>query len=268
MTRSFVCCIVAVCLGIAILVPPRHSFAEPILKPRKYHGPIPKKSFTFAIGVFGGADNSEMWTYLDRQVEQPLQKETETNDFGSSFALDASYTAKVHPQFALRAKAGLAILTSDSKGLYVPNVEPDSTTGLKPKLNFEREFNVWLFSLEASGMYFFQDASVKEFQSYVGAGFSFFFPYQIYSESTVDSETGLPYAESEQTQFEMAPGVHAMLGFLYHVKPTLAFTMEGRVQMAQSKFTLNYLTEDGYRDLNFDVDYTGFVLNIGVAKFF
>jgi hypothetical protein len=267
MTRSFVCCIVVICLGIAILVPPRHSFAEPILKPRKYHGPIPKKYFTFGIGVFGGADNSEMWAYLDRQVDQPLQKETDTNDFGASLALDASYSAKVHPQFALRAKAGLAILKSDSKGLFIPNVEPDST-GSRPLLNSDREFDVWLFSLEATGMYFFQDASVKEFQSYVGAGFSFFFPYHIFRESLVDADTGVPYADREQTQFEMAPGVHAMFGFLYLVKPTVAFNMEGRIQMAQSKFTLNYLTEDGPRDLSFDVDYTGFVLSVGVSKFF
>jgi hypothetical protein len=267
MTRSFVCSIVAVCLGLAILVPPRHSFAEPILKPRKYHGPIPKKFFTFGIGVFGGADNEEMWNYLDRQVDGPLRKETETNDFGAALQFDAAYTAKVHPQFALRAKAGLGILTSDSKGQFVPNVEPDST-GSRPLLNFERTFDVWLFSLEASGMYFFQDASVKEFQSYVGAGFSFFFPYQVFQETLADADTGAPYADRKQTQTELAPGVHAMLGFLYHIKPSVAFNMEGRVQMAQSKFTLNYLTEDGMQDLSFDVNYTGFVLSLGVSKFF
>jgi hypothetical protein len=267
MTRSFVCGIVAVCLGIAILVPPRHSFAEPILKPRKYHGPIPKKFFTLSIGVMGGADNEEMWGYLDRQVDQPLQRYTDTKDFGAGLALDMSYTAKVHPQFALRAKGGLNVLQSSSTGQTIPNVEPDST-GNRPLLSFEREFDVWLFSLEASGMYFFQDASVKEFQTYIGAGFSFFFPYQIYRETLVDIDTGEPYADRKVTEFELAPGVHALLGFLYHIKPTLAFNAEGRIQMAQSKFTLNYDTENGPQDLSFDVDYTGFILTLGVSKFF
>jgi hypothetical protein len=48
----------------------------------------------------------------------------------------------------------------------------------------------------------------------------------------------------------------------------MALNMEGRVQMAQSKFEMEYETTAGRRELSFDVDYTGFIIGLGVAKFF
>lgn len=263
--QTMVLTVAAVCLGITILTPPHRSSAEPILKPKKYAGPIPNRFFTFDIGVLGGAENEDMWNFLDRQIDQPLRDETETNDFGASLALGASYTVKVHPHFALRTKAGLAILGSDSKGLDVPSVEADS---LRPLLRFERQFDVLLFSVDGTALYFFQDASVKEFQSYAGGGFSLYFPYAKYTEDTTDEDTGQPYGSSEQSDWSFQPGIHAILGFLYHINPTVAFNMEGRGQMTQSKFELNYMLPSGEQPLSFDVDYTGFVITAGISKFF
>ena len=62
--------------------------------------------------------------------------------------------------------------------------------------------------------------------------------------------------------------MHAVLGFLYHINSTVALNMEGRAQMAQSKFELDYMLETGPETLSFDVDYTGFVLTAGISKFF
>ena len=266
-SRSFVFSAVAVCIAIAVLSPPEKSSAEPILKPRKYSGPIPKKYFSLSIGVFGGAENEEMWDFLDRQIGEPLNEETETSDFDAALTFDACYSVKVHPQFAVRTRAGLSILGSESKGLLVPNVEPD-TAGVRPLLQFDRAFDVLLFSIDASGLFFFQDASVKEFQTYIGGGFSLFFPYAKYTEDLAYDDSGKPYSSSETSKWSVEPGVHAVLGFLYHFKPTVAFNMEGRVQMSQSKFEIDYLTTSGWQPLSFDVDYTGFILSVGVAKFF
>lgn len=270
-TRSFVLYVVLVCLGTIIALTPRHSYAEPILKPRKYHGPIPQRFLTVNIGAFGGADNSVMWEFLEGEVQQPLQNYTETNDFGTSLALDVIFAKKIHPQFAVRTKGGVSFLQSDNKGFFFPAVSPDTLL-----LRFDREFNVLLFSLDATALFFFQDASVKEFQTYIGGGFSLFFPYAEYKEDQtvaelIDDEpvdTGEPFASGSSSDWSVEPGVHAILGFLYHFKTTWAFTAEGRVQIAQSKFSIDYPTEDGVRPLNFTVDYTGFVLSVGVARFF
>jgi hypothetical protein len=98
------------------------------------------------------------------------------------------------------------------------------------------------------------------------------FPYSEFKQDLVDTETGQEYppgsGSSSQSEWSVDPGVHAVLGFLYHVNPSLAFNAEGRGQIAQSKFTLDYPTEDGIQPLSFDVDYTGFAITFGVSKFF
>jgi hypothetical protein len=174
-------------LAAILLAPFAQSHADPILKPKKYHGPIPKKSFGLSIGFLGGPNNEQMYDYLDRQIDEVLQSRTQTTDFEGAPQIDAYYTVKLHPNFAFRATGGVGFLTSDSKGLAVAS-EPDTAGGSLPLLAFEREFNVVLFSLQASGLYYFQDASVSEFQAYIGGGLSFFFPYAHYPQNTTIAE--------------------------------------------------------------------------------
>jgi hypothetical protein len=250
------------------LLPHTVSLADPILKPKKYHGPIPKLSYSLQLGFMAGPGNPEMWGFLDRGIDQPLRKELETNDFGVAFAADGAFTNKVHPQFAVRLKGGVAILKSNSVGLRT-STEVDTSTGLKTLLEFDRDFNVVLLSLEGSALYFFQDASVDEFQTYVGGGFSLYFPYAKYSDRTVNSTTQRAYGSQEKTKFSAEPGIHGVIGALYHVQNDLAVHLELRGLIAQSKFDVNLPTESaGIQKINFDVDYTGFVLTAGVAKFF
>jgi hypothetical protein len=260
---------VAVCLGIAVLSPPQRSSAEPILKPRKYSGPIPRRYFTFGVGLFGGAENSlcnsDQYWRVAWVTNNELERRIELGDFGASLSLDASYAVKIHPQFAVRTRAGLGIFKSESSAFVLPR----GGTTEPPLLRFERQFDVLLFSMDATGLFFLQDASVKEFQTYAGGGFSLCFPYAKYTENLTDSATTKPFpGGKEKSDWGFQPGVHAVLGFLYHINSTIAFNVEGRVQIAQSKFTLDYLTVDGMRPLNFDVDYTGFIISAGIAKFF
>jgi len=259
-----------------LLLPIAEPNADPILKPKKYHGPIPKKSFGISIGFLGGPNNEQMYSYLDSQIEQALQRFLVTEDFGASPQIDLYYTVKVHPNFAFRANAGGAYLKSQSSGIALA-AEAD-TSGSIPLLAFEQEFNVMLLSLNATALYYFQDASVSEFQAYIGAGFTFFFPFaEFKSSSTIAQDdgtgtivdTGVPYSSREESDSGPEPGIHGVLGALYHVRNNLALFGEGRYQIGQSKFSLELNTDTGgVQDLNFDVVYNGFVLAIGVSRFF
>lgn len=263
-------------LTAILLAPIAQSQADPILKPKKYHGPIPKKSFGLSIGFLGGPNNEQMYEYLDRQVDQVFQSTLQTNDFEGSPQIDAYYTVKLHPNFAFRATGGVGFLTSDSKGFAIAS-EVD-TTGLKPLLAFEREFNVALFSLQATGLYYFQDASVAEFQAYIGGGLSLFLPWAKYQQNTTlaqqnpdgsISDTGQHYSSTETTKFSAEPGIHGVLGALYHIRNNLAFFVEGRYQIGQSKFSLDLPTPTaGIQNLSFDVNYSGFILAVGASRFF
>jgi hypothetical protein len=263
-------------LVTVLLIPIAQPLADPILKPKKYHGPLPRKSFGLSIGFLGGPNNEQMYDYLDGQIDGPLKTSLETTDFGGAPQIDAYYTVKLHPNFAFRLTGGVGFLTSNSKGLAIAS-DPD-TTGLAPLLAFEREFDVILSSLQASGLYYFQDASVAEFQAYIGGGLSFFFPYARYNESSTIAEqlpdgsivdTGQPYASGEETKFSAEPGIQGVLGALYHVRNNVAFFLEGRYQIGQSKFTLELPTATaGIQNLNFDVNYSGFVLAVGASRFF
>jgi len=260
--RALLCGAIAACIGLAVATPP-DSCGEPILKPRKYAGPIPKRYFSLGIGLIGGAENEEMWDFLDRQVVSTLSGKTDTKDFGAGLALDGSYTVKVHPQFAFRGRAGLSILNSESTGeMKIADVD----TSL---VGFERNFDVLLFSFDLSGVYYFQDASVKNFQPYLGAGLGVYLPHSSFKEKLTNVTTGQPLPGSEQTEWDVQPGAHGMLGFLYHFNNTTAAGLEGRVQMAMSKFDLEYQEALGTRrNASFDVHYTGFILGAFAAKFF
>ena len=140
---------------------------------------------------------------------------------------------------------------------------------MAPLLRFDRSFDVTLVSVEASGIYYFQDASVSEFQVYGGGGFSLYVPIAKWEETLVDDDTNRPFGSNDVSDTRTAAGVHGIGGLLYHINPTIALHMEGRVHIAQSKFTLELPTNDaGIQPLTFDVDYTGFIMNVGVSKSF
>lgn len=250
---------------IALIIPTTVTLADPILKPRKYHGPIPQKAFTLHIGFFAGADNEDLWTHFDNLIEGPFKKELVTDDFGPAFAIDGSFMNKLHPQFAIRLRGGVSFLSSESTGLTTAPAD----TGDAPLVRFKRSFDVSLMSVVADGMYFFQDASVSEFQAYIGLGLGFIFPYQRFEEQLVDEETGAELGPDPKTKISAEPEAHALIGTLYHVKTTVALHLEGRFQISQSKIDLEVPTvQAGLQTINFDVDYTGFVLAAGISWFF
>lgn len=271
----------------ALLLTASVASAGPILKPRKYHGPIPRNSLTLGIGFLGGANNEEMYDYFNTRVPEPAKDETQSNDFGNAPVVELTYTYKAHPQFAVRANAHAAYLTSDWKGVIIPSVErPDTATPQwqAPSVDSDVEFDVLLFALEATGLYYFTDAAVNEFQPYIGGGFTFGLPYQNYKETDTvrdpDADPGKPDYEpiftpgqllrtvdSDQVTFEA--GAHAVLGMLYYFQNKWAVSVKGRLQIMQSKFPLTVRNEnDEPEEVKFDVDYSGFVVLAGITYAF
>jgi hypothetical protein len=145
--------------------------AEPIMKPHKYYGPIPQSALFFRVGMLGGAENEEMLTFLDGKTQPPFENTVE--DFGNSFTFEAGYQYKPHPRFGFRLNASYSGLTSTDTGNMISTAAPAPPDTVPPELDYTREFKVDLYVLEASAVYYFADASVKEFQTYLGGGFSF-----------------------------------------------------------------------------------------------
>jgi hypothetical protein len=272
---------------VVLLTAASAAFAGPILKPRKYHGPIPRSTLTLGVGFLGGATNAEMYDYFDRRVPEPAQNETQSNDFGNAPLVELTYTYKAHPQFAIRGNAYAAYLTSDWTGVIVPSVDPPDTVGpnwRRPAVDAVVDFDVLLFALEASALYYFTDAALKEFQPYIGGGFTMGLPYAKYTEKMTVREADddpddpnyepiftpgqtLRTVESDQLTFEA--GVNAILGMLYYFHNKWAFSAEGRLQILQSKFPLTIRNEENEpEEVKFDVKYSGFVVAVGISYAF
>ena len=275
-------------LILVILSEAATAVAGPIIKPRKYHGPIPRGSFSLRVGFLGGASNDEILLHFDSKVPDPVQDETVSNDFGNAPLIEATYIYKLHPQFALRANFYVAFLRSEWKGVLVPSIEPPDTvigTWLAPSVNAALDYDVDLFVLETSALYYFTDAAVKEFQPYFGGGFSFGLPHQKYKEAgTVldpDNDPDDPDYEPifepgqvlktiEKDKWNFEAGVHGILGALYYFGNRWAASVEGRIQLMQSKSpSFTVLNEDGQpEEVDFIVDYSGFILTAGVSYAF
>ncbi len=262
----------ALVMGAILFLHVTPASAEPILKPHKYHGPIPQNAISLRVGMFGGATNEEMIAYLDGRVRDPFEVTYE--DFGTGLAVDLGFVHKPHPRFGARLNASAAFISYTSTGDFVPQVPADS---LLPSLNYRRELKVNLFVLEASGIYYFTDASVKEFQAYLGAGFSVGLPHQVFTEDRTDADTGEPYTDdipgrpSEASERDVSAGVHAVGGLLYYLNDRWAVSAEARTQLMQSNFNglEVYDPESGdFENASFVVDYTGFYLSIGASYAF
>ena len=262
----------ALVVGALVLLHAPSVSAEPILKPHKYHGPIPQNTFSLRVGVFGGASNEEMIDFLDGRLQAPFTATTE--DFGSSLTLEAGYTHKPHPHFGVRFNAALSLLSSEGSGVFVPQVPNLPDTVLLPELKYHREFKVELITVEASGIYYFADAAVAEFQTYLGGGFSVGFPHETLTETRVDSDTGQPYTDeipglpSEASEWDVSAGVHMVGGLLYYFSPRWGISAEGKVQLMQGRFDQIEVWDEEinqFENVNFVVDYTGFYLSVGVT---
>jgi hypothetical protein len=256
---------VALLVGALVQLTAVAAIADPILKPRKYHGPIPQDAISLRVGMLGGTSNEEMIAYLDGRLQPPF--EAFSDDFGNGLTVELGYVHKPHPHFGVRLNAAASFLRSEGTGIAPSQL--DSVT----VYDYQREFNVDLFVLEASGIYYFSDASVKEFQSYVGAGFSLGFPHETFTESRVDHDTGEPYTEgvpglpSDADEWDFSAGAHVVGGLIYYLNNRVGITGEGRLQLMEGRFEqLSVPNEvNDLEEVSFVVDYSGFYLTVGVT---
>jgi hypothetical protein len=240
------------------------AVSGPILKPRKYHGPIPRSTLSLRIGFHGGATNEQMWDFLDEQHQKPAGDEN-TDDFSNAVFIDAAYMYKIHPQFAIRANGSISFLRSTSRGYFVYSAPDLPDTVAAPIYDFSRKFNVDLLVVEASGVYFFTDASVKSYQPYFGGGFSAGIPRATFKEGFTDRDTGVIVQDESNTEWSLEAGVHGLLGALYYLSSTFSVNVEARFQILQSKFPITIMTDEGPKSVKFDIDYEGFLLSVGGA---
>ena len=257
-------------LLVSILLAATSALSGPILKPRKYYGPIPQSSFTLRVGFLGGVNNDQMFEELDRQVAKSGGTSF-SEEISNSLIIDGTYVYKLHPQFAVRASFSAAFIRQNSNGLIVANVEvPDSI--LLPVLDYDRNFEVDLFTIEGSALYFFSDAAVKDFQPYAGGGFSLGIPHARFTEVRLDREKEFKDFSNtvSSSKWSTAAGVHAILGAAYYITNKLAFSLEGRLQMMQSTYPIGAIDPDTLEPLEVDVEvkYSGFMLNVGVSRAF
>jgi hypothetical protein len=265
---------VALAVATVVYLAPLAS-AEPILKARKYYGPIPTSSLSLRMGMLGGASNDEMIDYLDGRTQPPFPVPV-TDDFGNGLTFEIAYAHMPHPRFSVRVNTSLSLLTSSSSGVFVPQIPGVPDTIPLPALEYHRDFDVQLVVVELSGVYNFTDAAVKEFQPYVGGGFSLGFPHEEYTETRVDEETGAPYTDeipglpSQADEWGFSAGVHAVTGAVYYLTNRYGISAEARIQLMEGKFEqLAVPNEVGdLENVSFVVDYSGFYLTIGVTYTF
>jgi hypothetical protein len=256
----------AICASLILHAP--LVAADPILKESKYSGPIPQRSLSLRIGMFGDAGNQEMIGYLDDRIQEPFEVSYE--DFGTGLEVDLGYIYKPHPRFGLRLNGSASFISYTSTGNYVPQGD-DS---LLQELNFDRKLKVELYVLEASGIYFFSDASVNEFQTYFGGGFSVGFPHEVFTQTHTDAETGEPYTQevpgrpSEASEWDLSAGVHAVLGMVYYITDQWGVSAEARAQYMEGRFDQLEAVdpETGeFENIGFVIDYAGFYLAVGAT---
>jgi hypothetical protein len=253
----------AILCSLLVLIPAGDSVAGPILKPRKYFGPIPQSALSLRVGFFGGASAQELNRYLDQEITPP-EKAT-TKDFGNGLTFELNYMYKPHPQFGVRTNAAVSFLSSTSNGYFVEG-SVDSTI----QVNYDRSFETTLIVLEISGVYYFSDASVKDFQPYGGAGFSIGIPYETLQETRTDEDTGEVLPPVDTDQWGVSAGVHAVLGALYYLTNRTAISAEGRVQLMESQYP-STAVDPGTgleEEVSFVIDYSGFYLTVGITRGF
>jgi opacity protein-like surface antigen len=232
--------------------------APPIFKEKKYFGPIPFNSFSLAVGFLDGANFDYLTDHLDDWAKQSCGQKFGYDDFEdlpiAPYARLA-YERQLTPNHFFKIATSLSHLKVTSLGRECVLIAPD-TTNNTILLDFTQTFRVYLLSFDAGFSYYFVTPEVERFSPYAGAGFSAVIPMaRLKTESTYD---GKPYdnpaANISRNSYEA--GMHLEFGMNYYLTNRYAFGIEGRYQMAHSKF---YIHKG-----NFDLDYAAFALSLNL----
>jgi opacity protein-like surface antigen len=245
--------LIAALVAVAVLACSTAHSAPPIFKEKKYFGPMPYNSFSLSIGFLDGADFKYLTDALNNWAVARHGYDTfEELPLGPNVRL--SYERRLTPNHFLKLSSSFSYLKQNSIGAYVAQY-PDTNYSL----DIERTLKVYLLSLEAGFSYYFIPPEPERFSPYAGAGFSAVVPMvHLHTDSFLDGRTFANPAESiSQSSFQA--GLHMEFGMSYFLSNRYAFGLEGKYQMAQSKFDIH--------GGNFDLSYTSLILSLSMIYY-
>ena len=245
---------VVMLLAVIIASSVAHA-APPIFKEKKYYGPMPYNSFSFSAVFLDGADFSYLTEHLNNWAVAHNGSET-FEELGLAPYARLSYERLITPKHFLKLSSSFNYLKTTSVGSYVAEY-PDTNY----YLNSERSFKVYLLAVEAGFAYYYTAPEARSISPYLGAGFSAVFPMaRLDTESTL-VENGEPFSNPNEnaSQNSFQAGLHMEMGIAYFITDRYAAAIEGKYQMAQSKFDIH--------GGNFDLDYTGFILSLNLMYY-
>jgi opacity protein-like surface antigen len=229
--------------------------APPIFKEKKYFGPIPYNSISISAGFLDGADFKNLTDHLN---EWAVARHGVDNfeDISLGTYGRVSYERQLTPNHFLKLSGAFNYITQSSVGNYVASLNDT----LNVPLNITRDFKVYLVSLEAGFNYYFVPPEPERFSPYAGAGFAGVIPItRLKTESR--TEDGAPFSNpgEDVSHNSFQAGLHLEFGMSYFLSNRYAMALEGKYQMAQSKFDIH--------GGNFDLSYTGFILSLNLTYY-
>jgi hypothetical protein len=231
--------------------------APPIFKEKKLFGPIPPNGLTLSVGFLDGAD----FTYLTDHFNQWATARNGMDVFEELSPAPhgrLSYERPLTPNHFFKGSVGLTYISTSSDGYYVADTG-DSVYNKIP-LDIERTLDVYLLSFEVGFSYYFIPPAPQSFSPFVGAGFSAVVPMvRLETESTTSDGEPFDNPGENVSQDSFEAGLHLEMGLSYFISNRFAMGLEGKYQMAQSKFEIH--------GGNFDLSYTGLILSLNLTYY-
>ena len=230
--------------------------APPIFKEKKYFGPIPYNSIFLAVGFYDGADYTYLTEHFDIWAKARYGSDTFEELSPAPYGR-LSYERQLTPNHFFKGSAGMSYINTSSDGSYVAIV--DDTTNVE--LAIERTLKVYLLAFEAGFSYYFTPPEPQRFSPYVGAGFAAIVPMVRLDTESTKKIDGTPFANPTEdvSRNSFEAGLHLEFGMTYFITNRYAAGLEGKYQMAQSKFYIH--------NGNFDLKHSGFILSLNLIYY-
>ena len=239
---------------LVIFVAADASAQSSLYKQKKYFGAIPMNSVNVFVGFLDGPDHQYLTEYLSNFAKD-RQGEESWDDWSTSPYTRIGYQRQVSPNHFLVTNLNFAYLTANGSGEFGTITDPPVW------VTSERTLTTYLFSLDLGFLYYMIKPEVQKIAPYIGGGFSAVVPYEKL-DSTFRRDDGTVYdnpGESvSETSFEA--GVYGQFGINYYISNRWGAALDGRFQMTQSKFRIH--------GGNFDIDYAGLCLAVGLQYYF
>lgn len=229
------------------------SAQSSLYKQKKYFGAIPMNGLNVFIGFLTGPDHKYLTEHLSDFAKKHDGKET-WDDWSTLFHTRIGYQRQVSPNHFVVTNFNFSYMSTEGSGDLFTMTEPPVY------VTTERTLTTYLFSLDVGFLYYMIKPSVQKIAPYIGGGFSAVVPHEKLDSTWRDDGTVYdnPGESVSETSFE--PGVYGQFGINYYISNRWGATLDGRLQMTQSKFRIH--------GGNFDIDYSGLCMAVGLQYYF